>query len=253
MRRANWRSGGAPIGAPLSGPVLRLTLRSLVDGRRYLALALLAATPVAAAAIFAAAGEIDPRLFWARLVQRLIIPTVAAVIAVVIAASAIGDEREDGTILYLASTPLARGTIMTSQVLASWIASMGLLVPCVLASGAIALGDRLEGGMLAWPLAGVALAALAYSALAALLAMVTRRPIVLGILYILLWEGSIATFAASADRLSVAAYGRAIAVEGVVDVNAPDASTTTSVVVLAVVAAAATWLAAVRLRRTELP
>ena len=68
------------------------------------------------------------------------------------------------------------------------------------------------------------LAALCYCAAAAWLAMVVRRPVVIGVLYILLWEGSIATFAASADRFSIAAYGRAIAVEGVIDVNAPDAS-----------------------------
>ena len=63
--------------------------------------------------------------------------------------------------------------------------------------------------------------------------MVTRRPVVVGALYILLWEGSIATFAASADRFSIAAYGRALAVEGVVDVNAPDASALTALLVLA--------------------
>lgn len=237
----------------LSGPVYRLTLRSLVDGRRYLALALLAAVPVAAAAVFAAAGDIDPRIFWARLAQRLVIPTVTAFIAVVIAASAVGDERDDGTILYLVSTPLPRPGLIATKILASWTAAMALLTPAVLASGAIALGDRLEAGMLLWPLAGVALSALCYCAVAVLLAMVSRRPVVIGVLYILLWEGSIATFAASADRLSIAAYGRAIAVEGVVDVNAPDASAASAVVVLALVTAAATWLAARRITRTELP
>lgn len=237
----------------LSAPVFRLTLRSLVDGRRYLALAALALAPVVAAAIFAAGGETDPRLFWARLAQRLVIPTVTAVIAVVVAASAVGDEREDGTILYLVSTPLPRLGLIVTQTLAAWMASMALLAPSVLASGALALGDRAEAGALLWPLAGVALAALAYCSAAVLLAMLTRRPVVLGILYILLWEGSIATFAASADRLSIAAYGRAIAVEGVPDVNAPDASALTAVVVLAAVAAAAAAIAGRRLSRTELP
>ena len=36
---------------------------------------------------------------------------------------------------------------------------------------------------------------------------------VIGVLYILLWEGSIATFAASAGKLSIAAYGRALVAE----------------------------------------
>jgi hypothetical protein len=78
-------------------------------------------------------------------------------------------------------------------------------------------------------------------------------PVVIGVLYILLWEGSIATFAASADRLSIAAYGRVLAVEGVIDVNAPETSPVVAVIVLAVVVALTIRAAARRLSRTEMP
>jgi ABC-2 type transport system permease protein len=237
----------------ISLPVYVLTLRSLVSGRRILALALLALVPVIAATVFASAGEIDPEVFWARLLQRLLIPTITAFIAVVIGASSIADEREDGTILYLASTPLARLTLVLSKIAAAWTATMALLVPAFLASGVIALGGEAEASQLGWPLVGMALAALCYCAASAWLAMVVRRPVVIGVLYILLWEGSIATFAASADRFSIAAYGRAIAVEGVIDVNAPDTSAPAAIVVLLVVTALAAWAAARRMTRTELP
>ena len=237
----------------VSLPVYRLTLRSLFSGRRVLALALLALVPVVAATAFASAGEIEPDLFWARLLQRLAIPTITAFIAVVIGGSAIGDEREDGTILYLASTPLSRLTLVLSKVAAAWTATMALLAPAVVASGAIALGDEATAAQIAWPLLGVALAALCYCAVASWLAMVVRRPVVIGVLYILLWEGSIATFAASADRFSIAAYGRAIAVEGVIDVNAPETAPAAAAVVLLAVTALATWAAARRMTRTELP
>jgi ABC-2 type transport system permease protein len=237
----------------VSFPVYRLTLRSLFAGRRVLALAVLALVPVVAAAVFASAGEIEPDLFWARLLQRLVIPTITAFIAVVIGGSAIGDEREDGTILYLASTPLTRLTLVLTKVAAAWTATMLLLTPALIASGVIALGGEADAAQIAWPLVGVALAALCYCAVAAWLAMVVRRPVVIGVLYILLWEGSIATFAASADRFSIAAYGRAIAVEGVIDVNAPETAAATAMVILIAVAALATWAAARRMTRTELP
>jgi ABC-2 type transport system permease protein len=237
----------------ISPPVYRLTLRSLFTGKRILALAALALVPVIAATVFAGAGEIEPELFWARLLQRLVIPTITAFIAVVIGASAIADEREDGTILYLASTPLSRLTLIVTKIAAAWTATLALLVPALLASGAIALGGEADAGQIAWPLVGAALAALCYCAAAAWLAMVVRRPVVIGVLYILLWEGSIATFAASADRFSIAAYGRAIAVEGVIDVNAPDASAAAAFVVLLLVTAVAAWAAARRMTRTELP
>ena len=238
---------------PLSLPVYRLTLRSLFSGRRILALALLALVPVIAAAVFAAGGDVEPELFWARLVQRLAIPTITAFIAIVIGASAIADEREDGTILYLASTPLSRLTLVVTKIAAAWTATLVLVVPATLASGAIALGGDADASQLVWPLIGIVLAALCYCAVAAWLSMVVRRAVVIGVLYILLWEGSIATFAASADRFSIAAYGRAIAVEGVIDVNAPDASSGVAVVVLLAVSALAAWAAARRMTRTELP
>lgn len=237
----------------ICGPVFRLTLRAILDAKRVTGLALLALVPVVAATVFAAAGEVDPRLFWARLVQRLVIPTVTAFVAVVLGAGAIGDEREDGTILYLAATPLPRISLVLTKVLAAWTASMILLTPGVVVAGAVALGDRADAARILWPLAGVAAGALCYCAVAAWLSMVSRRPVVLGALYILLWEGSIATFAASADRLSIAAYGRALAVEGVVKVNAPDVSGAVALVVLAAATALAVWGTTRRFTRTELP
>jgi len=234
-------------------PVYRLTLRSLLDGRRTLALGLLALLPVIPAIVFAAAGEIEPELFWARLVQRLIIPTVAAFVAVVIGASALGDEREDGTILYLLSTPVSRLGLVVTKVLASWTVAAALLTPPVVVAGLIALRGDATVGRIVWPVVGMLAAALCYCAVTAWLSTVTRRPVVLGVLYILLWEGSIATFAASADRLSIAAYGRVLAVEGVIDVNAPEISAPVAVIVLAIVSAVAIRAAARRLSRTEMP
>jgi ABC-2 type transport system permease protein len=237
----------------VSAPVFRITLRSLLGSRRTLALGLLAAVPIVAALVFATSGELDPATFWARLVQRLAIPTITAFIAVVVGASAIGDDREDGTILYLAATPLSRLRLVSTKVAASWSASMLLLAPSALIAGALALGGAVEASQLAWPLAGIALASLCYCAVSAWLSLAVRRPVVIGALYILLWEGSIATFADSADRLSIAAYARAVAVEGVLEVNAPDVSAAAGALVLLVVSAVALWGAARRLTRTELP
>ena len=234
-------------------PVYRLTLRSLLDGRRTLALGLLALLPVIPAVVFAAAGEIAPDLFWARLVQRLVIPTVAAFVAVVIGASAIGDEREDGTILYLLSTPLSRLGLVVTKVLASWTVAALLLTPPMVVAGLVALRGDAPGGRILWPGAGMWAAFLCYCAVRGCLSPVPRRPVVLGVLYILLWEGSIATFAASADRLSIAAYGRVLAVEGVTDVNAPDISAPVAVIVMAIVVAVAIRAAGRRLSRTEMP
>ncbi len=237
----------------ISWPIYRLTLQSIVDGRKVLGLGILALVPVVAAIAFAAAGDVDPRIFWARLLQRLVIPTVTAFVAVVLGAGVIGDEREDGTILYLVATPIRRATLVLTKVFAAWTACLALLLPTAVAAGLISLGSRADARQILWPLIGIALSALCYCGLSAWLSMISRRPVVIGALYILLWEGSIATFAASADRFSIAAYGRALAVEGVVDVNAPDASAATAIALLIGATAVSAWAATRRFTRTELP
>jgi ABC-2 type transport system permease protein len=225
----------------------------VLGGRRVIVVAVLAAIPLIAAVVFAAAGELDPRVFWARLLQRLVIPTVTAFVAVVIGTSALAEEREDGTILYLASTPLSRLSIVLTKTLAAWTACLLVLIPSVLVAGLVALRGQADAASIGWPLFGIATSALCYCAVSTWLAMAVRRPMVIGVLYILAWEGSIATFAASADRLSIAAYARAISVEGVIDVSAPETAAATAVIVLLVVSALAVWRAGRRLARTELP
>jgi ABC-2 type transport system permease protein len=242
----------------VNGIVYRLVARRLLFRRRTLGLALLAVAACVPALGFRLDDNslTDAEQFYAELLQTLFVPTVTAFIALVLGVSALGDEREDATILLLAATPLARVRIVASAVAAAWTSTLALVVPALLLIAWLALDDELAGRLVGWPLAAVTLAALAYTALAVWLSLLVRRPVVVGLLYILLWEGSIATFAASADKLSVAAYARALvarAAPDVPEVATPGISTTAAFAVLLLVGAAATWLGGRALRRTELP
>ena len=159
--------------------------------------------------------------FYSHMMQELFVPTIAAVVALVIGVSALGDEREDGTIYYLVATPQSRLGLIVTKVAAAWTATLLLLVPSVVVSALLILKGGVDASSILWPVAGVALATLAYCGVAGWLSLRTRRPIVIGVLYILLWEGSIATFAASASKLSIAAYGRALVAERLPEAAAP--------------------------------
>jgi ABC-2 type transport system permease protein len=236
------------------GPVYRLTLRALLLQRRTILLALLAAAPVVVALVYALAAKAGAHHFefYSHLVQDLFVPTIAAVVALVIGVSAIGDERDDGTIYYLVATPQSRLGLIVTKVAAAWTATLVLLVPSLVVSAILILGGAADVSSVAWPLAGVALATLAYCGVAGWLSLRTRRPIVIGVLYILLWEGSIATFAASASKLSIAAYGRALVAERLPEAAAPVVGPAPAVVILAAVAAFTCWLGARALVRVEL-
>jgi len=235
--------------------VYGLTLRSLLLQKRTIVLVVVALTPVLMALAYALArspGDHD-HSFYSDLVQQLFVPTVASLIALVFGVSAFGDEREDGTILYLVATPQARLRLVTAKVAAAWTATLLLLVPSLVVSGALSLRHGLTAGLIGWPLLGVVLASLAYCAAAVLLSLYTRRPIVIGVIYILLWEGSIATFAPSAAKLSISAYGRAFVGHVLPQAAQPVAGTVVSALVLVAVAAAAAWATARALGRVELP
>ncbi len=238
--------------------VYGLTLRALLRERRSIALALLAAAVGALGLLTYALGDEFTRTDdFAQLVSRVLIPTLTAFVALIVAASAFGEEREDGSILHLAATPLRRLTIVVAKVLAAWTATLVIMIPAIAGFGLFAAGVE-DGGVrvYAYTLLAVALAALAYCAVFVLLSLALRRAVVAGILYIGLWEGSIASFAQSAGQLSIGAYGRSVAHEATPDVfirGLLDVRGSVAIVILVAVSLAGTWLAGRRLERVELP
>ena len=118
------------------GPVYRLTLRALLLQRRTILLLLLALAPVLVAFVYAVAAKQGAHhfRFYSHLMQELFVPTIAAVVALVIGVSALGDEREDGTIYYLVATPQSRLGLIVTKVAAAWTATLLLLVPSVVVS-----------------------------------------------------------------------------------------------------------------------
>ena len=240
--------------------VLSLVLRRLVTGRRALGLALLPLLVGGIALAYFLSGERDdptPPEIYATLAEQFLLPSAVAFVAVVLGASAIGDEREDGTILYLAATPLRRVTLVASSGLAAWIATTVISLPGLVATFAFALGGDATASAALWSLAGLVATALCYAALFGWLSLAIRRPVLVGFLYVVLWEGSVAAFAPSARWLSVSAYGRALMHKGLpagTDApTVPAAGAVTALLVLVAATAALVVLAARRFPRVELP
>lgn len=231
--------------------LLSISTRGLARTGRTLALAAIATLPILVAIAQRIDGEESSAVVYADLLAQLIIPTVVAFVALVLAASAIGDDREDGTILFLVATSIPRSLLVASKAVAAWLVSMLVLIPSLVATATI-LGQT-SAGALAWPLIAVALVSAAYAGIFTWVSLLTRRAIIVGAVYVLLWEGTIATFADSADRLSLAAYGRRIAAAGVGDIDAPAMGLATAIIVLAAAAVVGVWLGARALRRVELP
>jgi ABC-2 type transport system permease protein len=239
----------------MNGALFRLALRRLLLRRRSLLLAFAPMLAALVAVVQSAGGTAEAKSF-ASLMEQLFLPTILPFLALVIGASAIGEERDDGTILYLASTPLSRLAIALPAIAAAALTTVVLCLPGLALVIAFSPGGDLSISLAAWALASVVAAACAYAAAFGALSLRVKRPVVVGLIYVLFWEGSIATFAPSARWLSLGAYGRAVVAGGLpgfTDYNVPAIGALAAAGVLAGVAALATWWCGRRLTRVELP
>jgi ABC-2 type transport system permease protein len=235
--------------------LFRLALRRLLLRRRSLLLAFAPMLSALVAIIQAAEGSADSEAF-ASLMEQLFLPLILPFLALVIGASAIGEERDDATILYLASTPLPRLAIVVPAIVAAALTTVVLCLPGLLITIALAPGDDNGASTAGWALASVVVAACTYVAAFGALSLRVKRPVVIGLIYVLFWEGSIATFAPSARWLSIGAYARAVVAGGLpsfTDENVPAIGALAAAGVLAAIAAVATLWCGRRLARVELP
>jgi ABC-2 type transport system permease protein len=235
--------------------VTLLTIRALLFRRRSLALLL----PVLSVPVFVGIaivrGDVSPDS-QAIIVGRLLITTVAPLVALVLAVTAIGDERESGTIVYLATARLSRWRIVAEKTLAAFVCSAVLLVPALVAI--VILGTHLGVGApsILRGIVGTLLVALVYTSVFITVGLLLKRALVAGIIYILVWEGAIATVAPSAERVSMTAWARAISDGGIFGLQTdlvPTQSATSGVILLLgttlIAVAIGTW----RLNRMDLP
>jgi ABC-2 type transport system permease protein len=239
----------------VNSALFRLALRRLLLRRRSVLLALAPLLAALVAVIQAAGGTADADAF-ASLMEQLFLPLILPFIALVIGASALGEERDDGTILYLASTPLPRLAIALPAIVAAAITTIVVCLPGLLVTIALSPGDDNGLSVAGWALASVLVAAGAYVAAFGALSLRVKRPVVIGLIYVLFWEGSIATFAPSARWLSLGAYARAIVAGGLpssTDENVPAIGALGAVAMLAAVTAVAVLWCGRRLGRVELP
>lgn len=127
--------------------------------------------------------------------------------ALIVGSSVLGLEIEDGTITHILAKPLPRSEIILAKLAVAWlVTAVATAIPLAVA-GAIAGGGALAFGVGA----GAVVGALAYSAAFLALSLLTRRPVGMGLLYILLWENLLVRFVGGARVLSVHEYSTVLA------------------------------------------
>jgi len=236
--------------------LLAMSLRSVLRGKRVVAVALLPLLIALVAVLLrASAGDADRTGAYETLAGELLLPLVIPLVALVLGVNAFGDERDERTLGLLLATNLSRTRIALTKYAAAACVTWLACLPAVLACLVLATATDLALGTVAWSLLlSSVLAAAGYVAVFVLLSLVLRRAVLLGLAYLVLWEGLLATLTTAFRNLSLGAYVRRVAAAPFDDPPFPVADTgaAAAVLVLLAVTALAVAASARRLRRTHL-
>jgi ABC-2 type transport system permease protein len=196
-----------------------LTLREQVRGRRLVILALLFLLPaVLAAVIRLVPHPPPPQMLEFLFVFNLIPHALATLTALLYASGIIQDEVEGQTLTYLLLRPLPRWALYLTKLAVTILVTAALTgVFSVLAMVVIYWGTPdLWGDVLPWRALQVAallaLAQAAYCSLFGAVGLLTRWVLVVGLGYIIGFEGLLASFDTVARRLTVMYYFRVLSI-----------------------------------------
>ena len=181
--------------------ILKLAAQALLGRRRFW---LLLALPLALIGLTVLISVLssDTDAAWP-MVSFLGYPLVLPLVAILAASSVLGPEIDDGSIVYLLSKPVSRHAVAISKWLVAWVAtlvvgSVGVLVAALVAGG----GSQAVGWFVAALVAGTT-----YSALFLALSSFTRHAVVVGLIFVLIWEGLAGGFLSGVAWLSVGQWG----------------------------------------------
>jgi ABC-2 type transport system permease protein len=209
-------AAGVPWGALI--PLFGLCLRQLARGKRLLILIALCLIPVALAVVgrvYAPRDGAEHMTF--AIVVNIIPHALVPLIALLFATGMIQDEVEDQTLTYLLVRPLPRPAIYLIKLLGA------VLVSVVLTAGSVTLtylviywgNDKLAGDVLTRrvpiTVAILGLAAATYCSVFGCLSLLVKRILVVGVVYIALLEGVLASIDFVLRKGTVVYYERVLA------------------------------------------
>lgn len=193
--------------------VAYVTWKLLLGRRRWLLAVLANALPVLVAWVFMTYGDSGTpetrQRFFAIIMATAVLTVLLPLSGLIHGTSAFGTELDDGTLRYILAKPVARWRIVLAKLVTAVAATLVSILPGVIISGLVVFGtvNRL---LLGFSVA-VLLASLLYAALFMLLSLATRRALIIGLLYVIVWEGALSRLFAGTRLLSIREYSMAAA------------------------------------------
>ncbi|MEU8796001.1 ABC transporter permease [Spirillospora sp. NPDC048819] len=226
--------------------IAMITFRAMLGRKRALLLLGLPVLLLVLSVILRATGNNDLDLS-AHVLQNFGLATLLPLLALIAGTGVIGPEIDDGQIMYVLTKPIPREVVvLTKLVVAIVLVTVFAVVPTLLA-GLVLIGTTAQVTP-AFAI-GVLAGGVTYSAVFVALGVMSRNAVTIGLLYALVWETLLGSFAPGAKSASVQQWSLSLT-DALTDAS-PVTSTVglpLAVTLLALVAVAATLLATFRLR-----
>lgn len=198
-----------------------LTWRMLLGRRRWLALLVCNGLPVLIAWLVVIEQSDAPEEMLTGIaggiVATIVLTGLLPLASLVFGTTAFGQEIEDGTLGYLLAKPTPRWRIVLTKLVVAAAASVVAVLPGVWATVWIILGDPAHPLIRGFAV-GIAMAALLYAGVFLALSLYTRRALILGLLYVIGWEGALSRVFIGTRALSIREYATALS-EAVADMS----------------------------------
>ena len=185
--------------------IFSLSVRQLAGSRRLWLVLALVALPVLAAVLFRVGDSTTTSARFADNVTRTLIASAILPLAMLLfGTSTFGNELVDRTLGYLTLKPIARWRIVLAKLAAAFV--VGGIPVAVSGFVAVAVVDADGlGGALATGL-GLLLGAAAYAAVFTWAGLATRHALLLGLVYVFVWEATLAAYLDGIRFLSIRRY-----------------------------------------------
>ena len=193
--------------------LLRLTWVRTASPMLVVAIVALVLLPMAFAVIFASRGPMsgDAVQFLVQRYDQLVLALATPLIALLLGTSAFTAEAEDGTLLYLVTTTTPRWWIAIVRVLFAATLTGVLSALAILGTGYPVHGPYDQDGVTRAFAVAVCYGGAVYAACFTALALITKRALVVGLGYVLFWEGILSATFPGIDYLSVRQWMLAVA------------------------------------------
>lgn len=194
-----------------------LTLRQHLHGKRWMAVLLLFAVPAGLTVLSRATGAQFASRHMEFVFLWLLVPqALLPIVTLLYASGIIQDEQEEQTITYLLIRPINKWLLYWVKMIATWTTTCSLVVIMTLVTfAAIYAGSGTDWNTAALRCAKAAgilsLAAVTYCSIFGLISLLTKRTLIIGIVYTAFMEGVLASLPFSVRLVTVIYYVRLLA------------------------------------------